>query len=329
MLVLSVALLGCNGDTDTAGTDNIPNIPLEQLTSEFENRFYQEVEADSRIVKDFDTKEQWVEYMSEIMDRSLAESYAEDYYYEEAGKLYLRSMGGPIILIPDKPYQLEKITDTKVQVTQINQTAMAGRYQLTVTYEYRDGRWIIKNQEFVVLGPNEESLSPEQAEQVISGRADKVLNLIANKDMEGLIEFVHPEKGVRFSPYSYVDVMDGVILMPADFEGFFSYPSEYYWGSYDGTGESISLTPADYYDRFIFDHDYRNADQVSYNQQLFQGNMINNAAEAYPGSIIVEYHFEGFEEKYAGMDWRSLRLVFEEYQDQWLLVGIIHDEWTI
>jgi UDP-N-acetyl-2-amino-2-deoxyglucuronate dehydrogenase len=30
-----------------------------------------------------------------------------------------------------------------------------------------------------------------------------------------------------------------------------------------------------------------------------------------------------------GMDWRSLRLVFEKKNDIWYLVGIIHDQWTI
>jgi hypothetical protein len=29
------------------------------------------------------------------------------------------------------------------------------------------------------------------------------------------------------------------------------------------------------------------------------------------------------------MDWRSLRLVFEEQGGSWYLVGIVHDQWTI
>jgi (p)ppGpp synthase/HD superfamily hydrolase len=44
---------------------------------------------------------------------------------------------------------------------------------------------------------------------------------------------------------------------------------------------------------------------------------------------MVEYHFSGFDPKYEGMDWRSLRLVFEEKDNIWHLVGIIHDQWTI
>jgi len=29
-----------------------------------------------------------------------------------------------------------------------------------------------------------------------------------------------------------------------------------------------------------------------------------------------------------GMDWRSLVLIFEEDNVDWLLVGIVHGEWT-
>lgn len=43
----------------------------------------------------------------------------------------------------------------------------------------------------------------------------------------------------------------------------------------------------------------------------------------------VEYHFPGFEKKYEGKDWKSLRLVFEKKNDRWYLVGIVHDQWTI
>lgn len=327
-IVLFAALSGCSGNTVGTNDKDIPAIPIEELTNKFKEGIYQEVEPNSRKVKNFDTKEQWIQHMSSFMDEDLAKTYANDFFYEEEDGLYLRSRGGPIMLITDKPYELKKVSDREVQVTQINETEMTGKYQLTVTFKFKDDRWIIQNYDFKVLEAEEESLSPDEAEKIISTRADNVLSLIADKNMEGLIDFVHPEKGVRFSPYSYVDIENDLVFKPTDLQQFFSSSHEYCWGSYDGTGEPILLTPAEYYNRFIYNHDFKNADQVSYNKQLFQGNMINNAPEVYPGAIIVEYHFEGFDEKYAGMDWQSLRLVFEKYQGEWLLVGIIHDEWT-
>ena len=63
--------------------------------------------------------------------------------------------------------------------------------------------------------------------------------------------------------------------------------------------------------------------------RIGQGNSLNNIREFYPGSYFVEYHFSGFDPQYAGMDWQSLRLVFLEEDGVWLLVGIVHDQWTI
>lgn len=172
-------------------------------------------------------------------------------------------------------------------------------------------------------------ISSSEAEALIADRADEVLHALAVQDMQTVAAYVHPEKGVRFTPYTFVNEDDHLVFMPEELENAFASSAEYTWGAYDGSGEPIKLTFAEYYDEFIFDHDYREADQVSYNEQLFTGNATNNAPQVYPGSIIVEYHFDGFEEQYEGMDWSSLRLVFQEHNDDWMLVGIIHDQWTI
>ncbi len=103
----------------------------------------------------------------------------------------------------------------------------------------------------------------------------------------------------------------------------------YTWGIYDGSGLPINLTSAEYYNKFIYDVDFINAPEISYNRIIGKGSTINNAFEIYPNTIIVEYHFSGFDPKYEGMDWRSLRLVFEEKDTVWYLIGIIHDQWTI
>ena len=57
--------------------------------------------------------------------------------------------------------------------------------------------------------------------------------------------------------------------------------------------------------------------------------MLENQFEVYESPIIVEYYFSGFNPEYEGMDWRSLRLVFEEIRGHWKLVGLINNQWTI
>lgn len=144
-----------------------------------------------------------------------------------------------------------------------------------------------------------------------------------------MAEYVHPDKGVRFTPYTYVSTEHDVVFYPEAARNLFSDENQYLWGSYDGTGWDILLTPAEYYDRFVYSHDFANAPQVGYNEFLSFGNMLENQFEVYPDAVIVEYYFPGFEAQYEGMDWKSLRLVFEQHQGSWKLVGIIHNEWTI
>lgn len=162
---------------------------------------------------------------------------------------------------------------------------------------------------------------------VVQELADKAILALKEGDIQSLSLMVHPVTGLRFSPYGFVREED-LFFIAAELPSLMDNPNQYIWGVYDGSGDPINLTFADYFARFVYDVDFSSAPEVSINQRLGQGSTIDNAAEFYPGAMIVEYHFPGFDEQYQGMDWRSLRLVFQEYIGRWVLVGIIHDEWT-
>ena len=172
-------------------------------------------------------------------------------------------------------------------------------------------------------------INPEIAKEVIKETSDQLIKAIKEKDMAVLSDFVHPEKGVRFTPYTYVSVKDDVVFTKEEIKGFFADENEYLWGYYDGTGDEIRLTPAEYYAEFIYSADFIAAEQVGYNEVLSFGNMLENQFEIYENAIVVEYYFPGFEAKYEGMDWKSLRLAFQEHEGTWYLVGVIHNKWTI
>jgi len=174
-----------------------------------------------------------------------------------------------------------------------------------------------------------EERNHEGGSENINETAREAINALKDKDMEKISKLVHPEKGVRFSPYAFVDVKNDLVFSAADVKDLFSDTTIYTWGSYDGTGDPIKLTFEGYYEKFIYDADFANAEQVGYNEILGKGNTIENSAEVYKDSVVVEYHFSGIDPKYEGMDWRSLRIVFEKFEDAWYIVGIIHDQWTI
>lgn len=172
-------------------------------------------------------------------------------------------------------------------------------------------------------------IKPEIAEEVISETSTDVITALAQKDMDTVSNFVHPTKGVRFTPYTFVSLERDLVFTQDELKDFFHNEQEYLWGNYDGSGEEIKLTPKRYYESFVYSADFENAKEVGYNTVLSTGNMQENQFEVYENAIIVEYYFPGFNPEYEGLDWQSLRLAFQEHEGSWYLVGIIHNQWTI
>lgn len=162
----------------------------------------------------------------------------------------------------------------------------------------------------------------------LEASAELVITALAEMDFETVAAFVHPEMGLRFSPYTYVEETH-LVFFPDELVDLMESEELFLWGVYDGTGDPIEMTFADYYDAFIYSADFANPEEMAVNEELGWSSMINNIEAFYPGSSFVEYHFSGFEEEYGGMDWRSLRLVFIEEEGTWFLVGIVNDMWTI
>lgn len=172
-------------------------------------------------------------------------------------------------------------------------------------------------------------IHPKDAKKIIEKSAKELIYAISIKDAEKITDFIHPTKGVRFTPYTYVSVESDVVFHKEEMKNFFKDQNVYQWGHYDGTGDPISLTPGEYYEKFIYSADFIHAEKVGYNEVLSFGNALENQFEVYENPIVVEYYFSGFNPDYEGMDWQSLRLVFEQYESDWKLVGIVHNQWTI
>lgn len=157
----------------------------------------------------------------------------------------------------------------------------------------------------------------------------EIVNSIKDKDFEKLSSFIHPDKGLRFSPYDYIDTETSKVFTVEEVKELGNNDQVYVWGNYDGTGDPIELNFNDYYERFIYDADFANPQIIGNDVAVSYGNAIDNTKEIYPDSHFIELHFKGLDPKYEGMDWRSLKLVFEQEGGNWYLVAIVHGEWTI
>jgi hypothetical protein len=159
--------------------------------------------------------------------------------------------------------------------------------------------------------------------------SNKILTLLKNKDYTSLGLYFHPVAGTRFSPYGFIDTNHHVIFFKKTFIEQQSTNKKIYWGNYDGSGDSILLSVEKYFEKFVYNADFLNAEKTSINKITGTGNSLNNLQSVYPGAVFTESYFSGFDKKYGGMDWCSLRLVYKKYKEQLYLVAIVHDQWTI
>ena len=166
------------------------------------------------------------------------------------------------------------------------------------------------------------------SEQYVYDIAISVLNILINEDWGALGAMVHPEQGLTFSPYAYIDTKTAVRLGAGDVKALGIDDKVREWGHYDGSGDPIEMPFAEYCARFILTHDFVRALHIGVNRLVKVGNTLSNLQVLGNGVVFVEYHVPGSEA--AGLfDWASLRLVFSGYEGDLYLVGIVHDQWTV
>lgn len=157
-----------------------------------------------------------------------------------------------------------------------------------------------------------------------------ILALMKAKDYKALAEYIHPDEGILFAPYGFIDTAGNRRFSKASFLAVVSDPKKtpLNWGRYDGSGLPIDLSWEEYEKKFVYSADFLNAPEFSVNSLKSRGNSVNNIDQLFSGHRYTESYFPGFEEKYAGLDWASLRLVFKQKDGKLWLVGIVHDQWT-
>ncbi|MFK7908360.1 MAG: hypothetical protein AB8B69_24735 [Chitinophagales bacterium] len=172
-------------------------------------------------------------------------------------------------------------------------------------------------------------LSPEAAKAIIEGKSTEIVQLISRKSFATIgKQYTHPVHGIRFSPYSYIELKSDQVYASTQVMKAWGDTSAVNWGTQDGEGGDILLPFPQYYERYICNKDYKTSKKVKYNETEGTGNMIDNWLEVYPNAIMVEYYMDGTNPKFGGMDWGLLRLFFEVHHGKWWLVGIAHGEWT-
>lgn len=154
------------------------------------------------------------------------------------------------------------------------------------------------------------------------------LTALAGGDFEKLQLFMHPTKGTVFSATPFIDMTESVQPMPNDLLTLTASSEKFVWGIGEATGEPIELSFAEYYHQYITSVNYRESYiEVNYGLIPNRGNASLNYKELFPTTIAVEYFYPGTE-TYEGLDYSSLILVFEKYEESYYLVAVMNSYWT-
>ncbi|WP_198333581.1 hypothetical protein [Psychrobacter namhaensis] len=178
---------------------------------------------------------------------------------------------------------------------------------------------------------NDHSSTPvfsDTSQQTLRQQALRIQRALANKDFARITNDIHPTRGVRFSMYAYVRPKTDKVFSREQYARYLEQSNvRFTWGERDGTGNPLVIPLPEYLDTWVNAKQF-NDTTISINNFQKSSNSINNLRKVYPNSDFVEFYYSG-SEKYDGIDWRVLRLVFDEYQGKRYLVAIINDQWTV
>jgi len=179
-----------------------------------------------------------------------------------------------------------------------------------------------------VLNVEVKVLEPDDKRFVIEEKAHEVL-----KDLEGfntvaLSEHIHPTKGLRFSPHTTVLPNSDIVISKEEMLNL-NLSTNRMWGYADGSGFEINMPFTEFINELMLKENFLNADTIKFNKRTeASSNSTDNLRDIYPNGQFIEYFVNGTGE-FASMNWGAIRLVFEMHNDEWYIVGIIRDQWSI
>ncbi len=172
-------------------------------------------------------------------------------------------------------------------------------------------------------------------------KADLILTALSKADFTKVSEFVHAEKGIRFSPYDQIELrttkskkypneMPNITFFKkSQLPGFMFSEKILVWGNYTGSGFHIILAPNEYFKKFIYDIDYLSKTKARYVSvnELQDSDELEYVFDTYSRNSVVEFRYKGTA-SVGFNNFKKLIMVFETIDNELFLVGIVHSEKT-
>ncbi len=176
------------------------------------------------------------------------------------------------------------------------------------------------------------SSGPEGADST-QACATRVLEAFASRSGEALADVAHPERGIRFTAYGFVDPERDIVLDRAALKNAFSDPTKRSWGYQGESDERIQLTPADFFRFYLSSPDDEpweratGTSPASYEAASFNVTTLQQDLKAaYPAGEVVELRRPP--KMPDSFSWRVVRVVCEPYEGKSYAVGLVHNAWS-
>ncbi|MFZ4453083.1 hypothetical protein [Salibacterium aidingense] len=320
-------------ETTQEDEDDIPELTEEQaveVMADYEDSFVSLInETNTQRIESYETTEEVQQHFEETMSEELAEWMTDTYFREEDDGVYIIAKEAPTWLQENQQFELAEEAEGHVRIVQERNNEMLGHVEMTYHVVYDGSQWIVEDLESnEVDSDNTAGDNAGEENQDVEAAAQSVVDYLISQDLTRLSELVHPAKGVLFSPY--VNVKDDAqVFQAGEIENFFQDEEQYVWGTQDGSGRTIEMTPSEYYEEYIYEADLSDPDEINVGEIEERSTMTNNIKDVFPEATVVEYYIEGSGEN-AEMSWSALNIVMEQDENgEWKVVAIVHDEWTI
>ncbi len=153
--------------------------------------------------------------------------------------------------------------------------------------------------------------------------AKNILNALTSGGYARLVKDIHPEKGVRFSMYAFVDPRLDKTFSRTEFrKSARNKKLTFTWGDREDTGMPLVMSVPDYLSQWMNVKQFAGVTGTP-NRSQTQSGIVDTLKDVYPDSEFVEY-YQPKNQK----DWRAMRLVFETYKGKRYLVGVVSDRWV-
>jgi hypothetical protein len=114
----------------------------KENASQFMEALKQETDENYKVIH-YSSKEQFITYLKNYVSEDVATYYTDGLYEEKESSLYIIPTELPPWLEEDQTVHITQLSDTSYRVYQKNASELYGDYEITLGYEYVDGKWII------------------------------------------------------------------------------------------------------------------------------------------------------------------------------------------